>query len=89
MDFPPPEGPTMETFMPGSISNERSLKILTLGLVGYEKPTNMSATVVLVFGPYHFRILLPHEHSQSVSPLHLRYMSVDIFTCIFDRGLSI
>jgi hypothetical protein len=39
VDFPPPEGPTMETFMPGSISKVRSLKIITLGLVGYENPT--------------------------------------------------
>ena len=54
VDFPPPEGPTIETFMPGSISNVRSLKIVTLGLVGYENATN--PLTENIHCPYHVRI---------------------------------
>jgi hypothetical protein len=34
VDLPPPEGPTIETLVPGSTSNERSLKMVTRGRVG-------------------------------------------------------
>jgi len=39
VDFPPPEGPTIATLVPGSTENERPSKILTRGRVGYENPT--------------------------------------------------
>ena len=42
VDFPPPEGPTMETFVPGATSKDRLLKILTFGRVGYANATGMS-----------------------------------------------
>lgn len=41
VDFPPPDGPTMDTFVPGSTSNDRSLKMVTRGLVGYANATTL------------------------------------------------
>jgi hypothetical protein len=86
VDFPPPEGPTMDTFVPGAISKERSLKIRTNGLVGYAKAT-VSSVFIFVHA-YHVQILSFRELRRLAFPLAVRIFEISS-ACLLDSGFSV